>query len=461
MRDIVWIVLKDLRQQIRDRTIIIFGLIAPLVIATALSLAFGNLFRTDEAVLFEFGLSNADSGSPISEGFAGAMTKLEQEGLVGIAFYRDRASLDNAVEQDEVDAGFFIPGGFSQAIIEGSEAEIIVVANPNARVVTGVATSIAKQFSLEVVSASAAAATASILGGISPESVADLGMAASQAPPAAQLAAVDAKVRQLDSATYYSAGAAIFFTMFVVGTGLLSLLEERKRRTLARLLSTPLSPGRILAAKFLLSFVVGIGSVGVFMVVSRFLLGAKWVDPPITALLVVAAVGAATGIVSLVAGLARTAEQAQNYQSVVAVSMGILGGTFFPVAGGNAFLNAPFSDYSSRLVHARVGRPERGRRSGSGGAPAAGADRRRRINAHRQRGGRPAELADMRTLSIGWVYVLRILREPASLFFFFIFPRGDGVRDRHPVRWSGRTGAVGRPGGHRPIPHRPDHGHFG
>ena len=28
----------------------------------------------------------------------------------------------------------------------------------------------------------------------------------------------------------------------------------------------------------------------------------------------------------------------------------------------------------------------------------------------------------MKTLSIGWVYVLRILREPASLFFFFIFP---------------------------------------
>lgn len=28
----------------------------------------------------------------------------------------------------------------------------------------------------------------------------------------------------------------------------------------------------------------------------------------------------------------------------------------------------------------------------------------------------------MKTLTIGWVYLLRILREPASLFFFFIFP---------------------------------------
>ena len=336
MRDIAWIVLKDLRQQVRDRTIIIFGLIAPLAIAAALSLAFGNFFQTDEAVVFEFGLFNADSGDPISEGFAQAMAELEQEGLVGMAFYRDRTSLDKAVEDDEVDAGFFIPYGFSQAIIEGSEAQLVVVANPNSAVVTGVATSIAKQFSLEVASASVAGATTAILGGFSPEQMVELGLAASQAPPAAQLATVDAKVRQLDGPTYYSAGAAIF----LVGTGLLSLLEERKRHTLARLLSTPLSPGRILAAKFILSFTVGVGSVGLFMVFSRFLLGANWIDLPVTALLVVAAVGACTGIVSLAAGLARTTDQAQNFQSVVAVTMGILGGAFFPIAGGSSFLSA-------------------------------------------------------------------------------------------------------------------------
>ena len=340
MRDIAWIVLKDLRQQIRDRTILIFGLIAPLVIAAALSLAFGDLFQNDEAVIFEFGLSNADSGGAVSEGFSQAVAQLEREGLLDITFYRDRPSLDLAVRQNLVDAGFFIPDGFSQAIVEGSDVQITVVANPDSAIITAVAGSIAEQFILDVASASASAATAAILAGFGPEQMIQLGMVASQAPPTAQLASVQAQVRQLDGATYYSAGAAIFFTMFVVGTGLLSLLEERKRHTLARLLSTPISPGRILAAKFLLSFTVGVGSVALFMLFSRFLLGADWVDLPVTALLVIAAVAAASGIVSLVAGLARTAEQAQNFQSVVAVTMGILGGTFFPIAGGSAFLNA-------------------------------------------------------------------------------------------------------------------------
>ncbi len=339
MRDLAWIVLKDLRQQVRDRTIFIFGLIAPLVIAGALSLAFGDFFRSDEAVVFHFGLANADSGGPISESFSQAMAGLEQEGLVDLTSYRDRASLDEALETEEVDAGFFIPSGFSQAIVEGSQAGITVVASPGSPVVAGIAKSIAEHFSLEVASASAAGATAVTLGSFSRQQLAALGLAASQAPPVARLAAVDAEVRQLDGPTYYSAGAAIFFTMFVVGTGLLSLMEERKQYTLARLLSTPISPGSILAAKFVLSFTVGVGSVGLFMLASGILLGANWVEIPATALLVVAAVAAATGIVSVAAGLTRTSEQAQNFQSVVAVTMGILGGTFFPISGGSGLLN--------------------------------------------------------------------------------------------------------------------------
>ena len=340
MRDITWIVLKDLRQQVRDRTIFIFGVIAPLAIATALSLAFGGFFQNDETAFFRFGLHNGDAGGPISEGFSTAMAELEREGLLEISFYRDRASLATAVEEDDVDAGFAIPDGFSQALIGGSDTQITVVANPGSVVVTGVAAAIARQFSLEVASAGAAAATAAILAGFGQEQMIELGLLASRAPPTAQVASVDTKVRQLDGATYYSAGAAMFFVMFVVGTGLLSLLEERKRNTLARLLSSPVSPGRILAAKFILSFVVGVGSVGLFMLFSRLLLGANWVNLPVTALMVLATVGACTGIVSLVGGWARNAEQAQNFQSVVAVTMGILGGTFFPLAGGSTLLGA-------------------------------------------------------------------------------------------------------------------------
>jgi ABC-2 type transport system permease protein len=48
--------------------------------------------------------------------------------------------------------------------------------------------------------------------------------------------------------------------------------------------------------------------------------------------LIVAAILAATGIMALIATLAKNAEQAANWQAVVAVILGLVGGTFFPVS---------------------------------------------------------------------------------------------------------------------------------
>ncbi len=45
-----------------------------------------------------------------------------------------------------------------------------------------------------------------------------------------------------------------------------------------------------------------------------------------------AAIRAATGIMALIATLTKNAEQAANWQSVVAVVLGLVGGTFFPVS---------------------------------------------------------------------------------------------------------------------------------
>jgi ABC-2 type transport system permease protein len=49
---------------------------------------------------------------------------------------------------------------------------------------------------------------------------------------------------------------------------------------------------------------------------------------------------AATATMTLVATLARTPDQAQNWQGMVALVMGMLGGTFFPVAQAGGVLAA-------------------------------------------------------------------------------------------------------------------------
>jgi ABC-2 type transport system permease protein len=71
-------------------------------------------------------------------------------------------------------------------------------------------------------------------------------------------------------------------------------------------------------------------------VASRFLLGADWGGPASVALLIVAGVLAATAAMTFLATLARSAEQANTWASIVALVLGMLGGSFFPVgrAGG-------------------------------------------------------------------------------------------------------------------------------
>ena len=90
------------------------------------------------------------------------------------------------------------------------------------------------------------------------------------------------------------------------------------------------------------------------------------------AILVVAGVTAATSVVILVATLAKTSDQAGNWQTVIALVLGMLGGTFFPLSQAGGF----FARASLITPHAWFLRGLGELSSGAGPAavlPAAGA----------------------------------------------------------------------------------------
>jgi ABC-2 type transport system permease protein len=70
----------------------------------------------------------------------------------------------------------------------------------------------------------------------------------------------------------------------------------------------------------------------VLAVATWLILGAHWGSPAAVALLILAGVIAATAVMTLVATLARNTEQANTWGSIVALVLGMLGGSFFPVA---------------------------------------------------------------------------------------------------------------------------------
>jgi ABC-2 type transport system permease protein len=327
MRAALLIAGKDLRQRIRDRSFLVFALVLPLALAFVFNLVLGGVTNRSEA--FRYAVVDADHG-PIAAVFVNELVpQLERGGVIDV---RSEQSADQAVrlvESGEVTAAFILPAGFSADVTAGRAARMQVVGDVDAPLGTTIARSISKSYvaSLRAVQVSVATAIAS-----GTQQSLDLVAAASAVNAPLQLTDVPAARKELDTSTFFAAGMAMFFLFFAVQFGVASLLDERRDGTLARLLAAPVPRISILAGKLLTSLLVGVLSMTVLVVATSLLLGADWGNPVGVAVLVLAGVLAATGIMAVVAGLARTAEQAGNWQAVVGVTLGTLGGVFFPTA---------------------------------------------------------------------------------------------------------------------------------
>jgi ABC-2 type transport system permease protein len=206
-----------------------------------------------------------------------------------------------------------------------------VISNVDAGISAQVARSITQAYADELNRVRLSVATVIASRGGAGDTQALAGQAAATATPVA-VSDVSAQTKQLDTKSFFAAGMAVFFLFFTVQFGVTSLLEERSEGTLARLLAAPIGRGSILGGKLLVSFLLGVISMAVLVVATSLLFGAHWGNPLGVAVLIVAAIAAAMGIMALIATLAKNAEQAANWQTVAAVVLGLLGGTFFQVS---------------------------------------------------------------------------------------------------------------------------------
>ncbi|MGD2059701.1 MAG: ABC transporter permease [Acidimicrobiia bacterium] len=332
------IAVKDLKLRVRDRSAIIIGIVAPLALAFIFDLVFGGAFSSQ--LDLEFGLVDRD-GSDISRGLGEVLEEVEGEGVFTLEIYETPDVAEKAVEDGDIDAFILIEEGFGQSVITNSDASISVVGSVDAPTSTQIAESIARQYATGVESAQLAVATAATASNtaVTPQFFASLSTDPSSAAFSYQLDDVTAATRQLDATTYFAAGMAVFFLFFTVQFGVLGLLEEEREGTLARLQAAPISRVSIVTGKAVLALLLGIISMTVLVVATQLLLGASWGAPLGVALLVIAGVLSAVGIMGLVAAIARTSEGAGNLGAIIAVLLGMLGGVFFQLGTGDDFLS--------------------------------------------------------------------------------------------------------------------------
>lgn len=321
---------KDLKQRLRDSSALVMAFVLPLALAIIFSLTLGNV----EEISFNYGYVDQDKGALAAAFRNKVLGGAAEEGLLEVV---DAGSIERAtrlVEEGEVQAAIIVPAGFSAGVLRGETPDFQVIGNAQQGLATEVARSIADAYAQDI-NASRLALATSLRPGQSqpnPAEMAAIAQRAAQAPQAVEISGNRADRRELGFKNYFSAGIAVFFVFFTVQFGVASILEERKEATLGRLFAMPVSRGSVIAGKLLGALVLGLCSMAVLMTATALVLGVRWGNLLGVAMLVVSGVLAAVAILALVATLAKTSEQAGSWQTMIAIVLGMFGGSFFSLA---------------------------------------------------------------------------------------------------------------------------------
>jgi len=319
---------KDLKSRMRDRSAFIIGIVVPLALAFIFNLIFSGV--SGGSAVINLGLVDADHGAASQAFTQQVLPAVKSSGLIALHPEASAGQARTLAAAGTLDAVIVIPAGFSARVQAGRPASMQVIGNVDASVATEVARSIAEAYAADLNRVRLSVAT--VVAGQSSGNPQALAAQAAAATTPVAVSDVSAQTKELDTKSFFAAGMAVFFLFFTVQFGVTSLLEERSDGTLARLLAAPVTRASILGGKLLTSFALGVISMAVLVVATSLLFGARWGNLLGVAVLIVAAIASALGIMSLIATLARNAEQAANWQSVTSVVLGLLGGTFFPVS---------------------------------------------------------------------------------------------------------------------------------
>lgn len=330
MRAALLIAAKDIKARVRDRSAVMISLVVPFALAFIFNSIFGGVTGSSNPITL--GVVDGDRGPVARVLVQQVLGGVDRSGLIAV---RNQASEERArslAADGTLDAVIVIPPGFSRAVQSNQPASLEVIGNADAPISTQIARSIAEGYAADLNGARLSVAVVVSTSPGSPQDVEGLARRAATSRAPVQVRDLSTTTKELDEKTFFAAGMAVFFLFFTVTFGVTGLLEERQDGTMARLLVAPITRAAILGGKLLTSFILGVLSMTVLVIATSVLFGASWGDPVGVGLLIVAGVLAAMGVMALIATLARSAEQAGNWQSIVAVVLGLLGGTFFPVS---------------------------------------------------------------------------------------------------------------------------------
>lgn len=128
-------------------------------------------------------------------------------------------------------------------------------------------------------------------------------------------------------------GFTLMFLMSLISSSVTQIVEDRSKRTMARVFSAPVRAWEIAAGNFLGSFFVGVIQIAVVLLLSRWVLRYDAGIPLLQHFIVLAAfMLVAMGIASAAAGLIRNPQNAGMLNSLIITPTCMIGGCFWPIS---------------------------------------------------------------------------------------------------------------------------------
>ncbi|HET9075681.1 MAG TPA: ABC transporter permease [Acidimicrobiales bacterium] len=313
---------KDLRQRLRDRSAIVIGVVAPLVIAAVMSLA----FKGAEQFHFSLGVVDADHG-PVA---AGMIRSLQSPGVRSVLDVRaepSAAAASAAIRSRRIQAALVIPAGLSASVGGARPVSPTVLTSVNNALAGSVTESIVGSFVAQLNADRLSVATA-LAAGAPPGAAARLQAEAARLTIPEQLVDRPLGARPIRVISYYSPAMAIFFVLFLISYTSRSFFVDRSQGMVERMRAAPIRPLDILVGKALSVFVFGLVSLVVVAGLTTVLFGAYWGSPLAVGAVCVAMTISIVCLTGLVIALARTQRQAEGIAGALVFALALLGGNF-------------------------------------------------------------------------------------------------------------------------------------
>jgi len=339
--------LKDLSQMFRDKRSLLFLVAMPIAFTFFMGLAYSNV-GSDPNVDNRIPLAvvNPEPDAVLNQTL---VTRLESSDSIRIESMEEKDAM-NAFYKGDMAGVLIIPVGFSEQVSAGNEAQMKLIADSTSAQGQSLYQLLRVPISQLMSTVEVSRETAEIVGAsdMSTEQSAAFDLAWSKWTEASKVSLVKIEQAVAEESSDWtggnlynqsSPGILVQFAIFGLVTSAQIFVQEKKVRTLQRLITTNMKPWEIVAGHMLAMFTITFLQTLMLVVFGQWVLKVDYLREPLAVLLIMVTLGLWVASMGLLIGVVAKEEQQVILYSMIAMFLfSAMGGTWFPLeTAGGAF----------------------------------------------------------------------------------------------------------------------------